>query len=162
MVKLIIINGTMGIGKSSAAKELLKHLNNAVWLDGDWCWMMNPWNFSDENKAMVIDNITHLLNNYLSSKNFNYIIFSWVIHEESIFQTLLSRLINKKYDLLKISLLCSEDKLKERMMKDNRNREDIERSINRLRNYDNLDTLKIDTSNLSLDETVNKILELIK
>jgi len=40
--KLVIINGTMGVGKSTICKELSKRLENSVWLDGDWCWMMNP------------------------------------------------------------------------------------------------------------------------
>jgi len=41
--KLIIINGTMGVGKSTISKALYKNLENSVWLDGDWCWMMNPF-----------------------------------------------------------------------------------------------------------------------
>ncbi len=52
--KLIIINGTMGVGKTAISKELNKKLNNSVWLDDDWCWMMNPFTVNDENKNMVI------------------------------------------------------------------------------------------------------------
>lgn len=52
--KLIIINGTMGVGKTATSKELNKKLNNSVWLDGYWCWMMNPFTVNDENKNMVI------------------------------------------------------------------------------------------------------------
>ncbi len=52
--KLIIINGTMGVGKTATSKELNKKLNNSVWLDDDWCWMMNPFTVNDENKNMVI------------------------------------------------------------------------------------------------------------
>lgn len=36
MKKLIIINGTMGVGKSTVCKQLLKILAPGVWLDGDW------------------------------------------------------------------------------------------------------------------------------
>jgi tRNA uridine 5-carbamoylmethylation protein Kti12 len=39
--KLIIINGVPGVGKSTVSKELHKSLPKSVWLDGDWCWMMN-------------------------------------------------------------------------------------------------------------------------
>ncbi|AJD25562.1 AAA domain protein [Clostridium botulinum] len=52
--KLIIINGTMRVGKTATSKELNKKLNNSVWLDDDWCWMMNPFTVNDENKNMVI------------------------------------------------------------------------------------------------------------
>ena len=34
-------------------KALLKHLDNAVWLDGDWCWMMHPRKVTEENKRTV-------------------------------------------------------------------------------------------------------------
>lgn len=44
----------MGVGKTATSKELNKKLNNSVWLDGDWCWMMNPFTVNDENKNMVI------------------------------------------------------------------------------------------------------------
>ncbi|MDN6899660.1 hypothetical protein [Oenococcus sicerae] len=49
--KLILIGGTMGIGKTTIGQFLVeKRLENAVFLDGDWCWYMNPWVFNDENK----------------------------------------------------------------------------------------------------------------
>ncbi|WP_178382852.1 AAA family ATPase, partial [Paenibacillus sp. P46E] len=53
MKKFIVISGTMGVGKTTISKELLESLNNAIWLDGDWCWMMNPWVINEENIRMV-------------------------------------------------------------------------------------------------------------
>lgn len=64
-------------------------LINSVWLDGDWCWMMNPFTVSDENKNMVINNITHLLRSFLTNSSFQYVIFNWVIHYEDIFNLIL-------------------------------------------------------------------------
>ena len=75
MKKLIIINGTMGVGKSTVCKMLLDRLVPSVYLDGDWCWNMNPFIVSEENKAMVENNITHLLKSYLSNSEYEYIIF---------------------------------------------------------------------------------------
>lgn len=43
--KLIIIGGVPGVGKTTVAELLKNALQNAVWLDGDWCWMMHPWRF---------------------------------------------------------------------------------------------------------------------
>ncbi len=65
--KLIIINGVMGVGKTTICKVLYKKLNNSFWLDGDNCWMMNPFVVNEENKAMVLDNIVHVLNNFLKN-----------------------------------------------------------------------------------------------
>ena len=80
MKNLIFINGTMGAGKSSVCAELLKMLPNAVYLDGDWCWNMHPFIVTDETKAMVVQNITHLLQNFLNCSEVKNVIFCWVMH----------------------------------------------------------------------------------
>lgn len=163
--KLIIINGTMGVGKSAACKELNKRLENSVWLDGDWCWMINPFVVSDENKEMVIDNITHLLKNYLRNSTLEYVIFNWVIHIENIFNNIIEPLKGLNFEIIKITLTCSEEVLKERILNDvklNLRDEDcFNRSVQRLQMYKKMSTEKIDTSNLSIMETVDKIIKLI-
>lgn len=163
--KLIIINGTMGVGKSATCKELYKRLEGSVWLDGDWCWMMNPFIVNQESKKMVEDNITYLLRNYLTNSSFKYVIFNWVIHSEEIFNTLLERLNDLEFNIIKITLICSEKSLKSRIMKDIknnlRNENSIDKSLDRLQLYKNMDTIKIDTSNISISETVDKIIEII-
>ena len=64
MKKLIIINGTMGVGKSSVGQLLNKTLPNSAFVDGDWCCKVNiPLN--DQIKNLYIKNITSLINNYL-------------------------------------------------------------------------------------------------
>ena len=65
--KLIIINGTMGVGKTTIIKMLYKELENSFWLDGDNCWMMNPFIVNEENKKMVVDNITYILNSFIKN-----------------------------------------------------------------------------------------------
>jgi len=59
--KLIVINGTMGVGKSSVSTALKNSLENSIMLDGDWCWMMNPWKITDDNKRMLENNIVYML-----------------------------------------------------------------------------------------------------
>ncbi len=163
--KLIIINGTMGVGKTATCKELNKKLENSVWLDGDWCWMMNPFKVNDENKKMVINNITYLLRSFLTNSSIKYIIFNWVIHVENIFSDVLEPLNDLDFEVVKISLTCSEEALKKRILQDVkvnlREEACISRSIERLKMYENMTTEKIDTSNLSILETVDKIIKII-
>jgi len=59
-----MIGGTMGIGKTTVSQYLKTELNNSVFLDGDWCWDMHPFQVTDETKEMVIRNICALLNNF--------------------------------------------------------------------------------------------------
>ncbi|AGY78177.1 AAA family ATPase [Clostridium autoethanogenum] len=162
--KLIIINGTMGVGKTATSRELNKKLNNSVWLDGDWCWMMNPFTVNDENKNMVIKNITYLLRNFLINSSFEYVIFNWVIHYEDIFNLLLQPLSDLEFEIIKVTLLCSEETLKERILNDVklnlRDGEELSTSLQRLELYKNMNTVKIDTTNISINETVDKIIKI--
>lgn len=164
--KLIIINGTMGIGKTAVCKQLNKTLKDSVWLDGDWCWMINPFTVNEENKNMVMNNITYMLKSFLNNSSLKYVIFNWVIHEESIFDSILEPLKDIEFDVIKITLTCSEETLKKRIQKDIKNglRDEacLERSIKRLKMYGNMDTEKIDTDELSIEEIVQEITNKLK
>ncbi len=60
-----------------------KELKNSAFLDGDWCWVANPFQVNDETKGMVIDNICHLLNNFIHCSVYDNVIFCWVMHEQN-------------------------------------------------------------------------------
>ena len=160
MKKLIIINGTMGVGKTTTCKLLYKHFNKSIWLDGDWCWMMNPWDFNEENKHMVKKNILFLLKGFLDNSNFEYVFFSWVIHREEIMEWLLSELKDYNFQIYKFSLVCSEKELERRMLFDDRSSKGIKESIQRNKLYYDMDTVKIDTSDKSVEEVVDEIKKL--
>ena len=65
MKRLYLIGGTMGVGKTTVCQILKRQLPNCVFLDGDWCWDMEPFQVNEEKKAMVMENICFLLNNFL-------------------------------------------------------------------------------------------------
>ena len=90
MVKtLYMISGTMGVGKTTVCQQLKQDLQNSVFLDGDWCWDASPFQVTDETKALVMDNICHLLNNFLKCSAYENIIFCWVMHEQNIINSIL-------------------------------------------------------------------------
>jgi len=165
MKNLIFINGTMGIGKTATSRALQKMLPNCVLLDGDWCWDMSPFIVNDETKNMVVDNISYLLNNFISCSVYENIIFCWVMHEQSIIDDVLSRLKKDDCILFKFSLVCSEQALFSRITKDIelgiRTEDVIYRSVPRLKNYFQMDTEKIDVSNISAKEAAEKIFKRI-
>lgn len=165
MKKLIIVSGTMGVGKTTVSEIVSDKLEPSVFLDGDWCWKMNPWVFSEENKNMVIDNITYLLNAYLSNSEFQYIIFCWVLHHEYIFEQILSRL-NGEFELHKISLICSKETLRSHFLMDAqkgiRSIDQVETSYSRMKLYQKLNTQKIDISNISAAQAAEHIVEIVK
>lgn len=165
MKKLIIINGTMGVGKSTVSSLLFKMLRPSVYLDGDWCWNMNPFVVTDENKKMVIDNITYLLKSFLANSSYEYIIFCWVIHQEEIFKLIVDPFSDFAVEVYKISLVCSPNALRNRMQRDVENGvrevESIESSIARIPLYDQMDTVKIDVSHISAQQAAEQIVEFV-
>lgn len=164
MKKLYLIGGTMGVGKTNACNALKTMLPNSVFLDGDWCWDLHPFVVNDETKAMVLDNITHLLNNYLACSHLEHILFCWVMHEQTILDDLLSRLSLENVRVIPVSLVCSEEALRARLSGDIasglRKRDILDRSIPRLALYEALNTIKLDTTELSPEETATSIARL--
>lgn len=160
--KLIIINGTMGVGKTVVCKKLYKKLDKAIWLDGDWCWMMNPFEANETNIAMVHSNIDCLLKSFLSNPNFDYVIFDWVIHKQEILDKIVDPLKEVEFDSVTISLTCSPEELRKRMGNDPDREGSIEASVERLKLYDDLDSQKVDTSGKTPDQVVEEIVALLK
>lgn len=162
---LYIINGTMGVGKTTVCQELLKELENCVFLDGDWCWMMDPFIVNDETKSIVLDNISYCINNYLHSSLYKNIILCWVIPTQAVLDDLLNHLDIRHNHVYSITLMCNKETLIKRLDRDIQNgkREDavINKAIQYLDNYSNMDTIKIDTTNFTIKEIVKKINELV-
>jgi len=159
---LVFINGTMGIGKTTTSKILLKLLPNCVFLDGDWCWYADPWIVTDETKRMMYNNTGYLLNSFLDCSVYENIIFCWVMHLESMIDDLLSLIRNTDYNLYKFSLICSENALRARLQKDIddgiRGKNDIiDRALARLPNYMNINSIKVDVSDITPEQAANSI-----
>ena len=161
MKKLFLIGGTMGVGKTAVCQALKRELPNSVFLDGDWCWDASPFQVTEETKTMVLDNITHTLNNFICCSAYDNIIFCWVMHEQDIIDTILGRLDTEYCHVCSISLIADETALRERLTQDIfadvRTPDSIERSLARLPLYQDLNTIKIDTTGKSVPEISTEI-----
>lgn len=151
----------MGIGKTTVCQHLKKELYNSVFLDGDWCWDASPFQVTDETKGMVLDNITHVLNNFIHCSAYENIIFCWVMHEQSIIDAILEKLDLSDCRVRSISLIAGEKAVRERIASDIakgiRTPDAMERSLARLPLYQKLNTIKIDTTGKSVQEICGEI-----
>ena len=118
MKRLILLGGPMGVGKTTAARCLNRLLPRSVMLDGDWCWMMDPFVVNEETQEMVLENITALLRNFLRCSQLDHVILSWVMDRPEIVQALLERLNGESFRLTHLSLVCSPQELRRRLEKD--------------------------------------------
>lgn len=164
MKKLYMIDGTMGVGKTSACQILKQKLDNSVFLDGDWCWDMHPFQVTQETKKMVLENIAFLLNNFIQCSAYENIIFCWVMHEQDIIDDILSRLDTAGCQIRSISFVCSQEALRARLQKDVnmgiRTADVIPRSLERVPMYEKLDSVKIDISGLSPEQAAEMVIGL--
>ena len=162
MKRLYLIGGPMGVGKTAACRTLHHLLERSVFLDGDWCWDMHPFVVSEETRAMVMDNIAHLLGNFLRCSAFDHVIFCWVMHQQTIIDELLARLPLDGVRVVRVSLVCSEAALAGRLSHDIdaglRTPDVLPRSLAYLPLYGALDTIRLDTTHLTAAQTAQAIL----
>jgi broad-specificity NMP kinase len=162
MKDLYIIGGTMGVGKTATCQRLKEKLDDCVFLDGDWCWDMRPFQVTEETKRMVMGNICYLLNSFLGCSAYQNIVFCWVLHEQGFIDDLLSRLHTADCRVHLISLVCGEAALRARLRRDVdsgiRTEDIIRRSIDRIPLYERLRTQKVDVSDITAEQAADWIL----
>lgn len=156
----------MGAGKSTVSEKVNLLLPESAYLDGDWCWKLNPFVVNDETKKMVLSNIHFLLNAFIHNFGTNFIIFSWVMDEDSIIQDVLSQLDLKDVETFSVSLVPSSEKLTRNLKKDIefgiREKSIISDSLARIQKYESVNSIQIDTSNLEVEDIAIRIIQMVK
>lgn len=159
---LIFVNGTMGSGKTTVCLELASLIADSVFLDGDWCWFSDPFKVDDATKKVVIDNISHCLNNFLACGSWRVVIFCWVMDDPTIAETVLKRLDLNGVRILRFTLDIDDGELRKRLEKDirggSRRLSVTSDAIKRLPLYAEHPTIHIDVSELTAKGVANKIL----
>ena len=86
------------------------------------------------------------------------------MHEQSIINRIINELNTSACRVINISLMTDEENLRNRLSSDIvcgiRTADVIDRSVGRISVYQELDTVKIDTSNKSVREIADEILKL--
>lgn len=161
MKRLFLIGGTMGVGKTTVCQQLKRRLPNSVLLDGDWCWDADPFQVTEETKRMVMDNICHLLNNFLRCSAYETVLFCWVMDRQEIIDCILRQLDTAGWDVKCVSLVAEEGVLRDRLASDIarglRSPDAMGRSLERMPLYRELHTIKVDTSGRSVQDICGEI-----
>lgn len=164
MKKLIFIHGPNGVGKSTLCSSLNKSLYNSAWLESEWCRMTNPFTFTDEVIELTINNMAHMLKSYLTCSSIEYIIFNYGFHgpRRNIYDKVIQDISEIQFKFIPILITCSEEENIKRMLRDGRDKERIERALSARSIYDGSEALTIDTTELTVEMTINKLMEIIK
>lgn len=166
MKKLIVILGSNGVGKSTAAKAFLNQTAKCALVDADWCRAVNPFPFTPATKKVATENIYCIFKNYLLCEDIDKIVFPYGLHgdRKEIFDTVICRLIKDGivFELCPIVLKCSIEENIKRCERDGREAERIERGMkNTFHFYDNFQCPQIITTALTPEEVAGQIAELL-
>ena len=166
MKKLIFICGASGIGKSTICSKLYRKMNNSAFVDSDYCRMIYPFEFSDELKAIVEDNMATMLINYLKCSSIENIIFLYGFHvpRKQLFSNIMTKLADTviPYAFVPVILECELEENIRRARNDGRDETRIKFGIENSRDvYNPYDYSRLDITHLTVDEAVGKIINVI-
>ena len=118
MKQLYINGGPMGVGKTTVCRELKALTAPCAFLDGDWCWDMEPFQVTPETHGngpgeyrLSAGAVSPLLRLRDSD-------FCWVLHQQEIVDNLLPAASLGGGAGPRVSLLARPETLKERIGKD--------------------------------------------
>ena len=112
--KLILISGSPCVGKTAVGTRLFESYGNSAYLDGDWCWCVNPFSTADRRLRNADRSMSFVLSNYLDS-GFEYVFFtSVVLTDPQIREGILAGITADDYKIIGFTLTCSEETLKKR------------------------------------------------
>ena len=167
MKRLILINGTMGVGKSAVSRCIQRLLPACALLDGDWCWNVYPFSVTGESKRRVIDHIVTVLRGYLGCADVENIVFCWVMQRRGIAESILARLPLGDVKVGRFTLTASPEAVAARLRGDIaaglRDEDVIARSVAYLPLYaQDMGSVKLATDGMSAEEPAREIARIVQ
>ena len=163
-MKVVILNGPMGVGKTTVGKYIADRNPGTAFIDGDWCMDIHPFVGNPETKAMAVDNILHMIGNYRDCSVCSMVVLVWLMDDHWVIQRILEGLSSLQVEVQYMTLVCSEENLIRRWKSDRncswRTDEWLNVSLQSLPGFTSMDNT-IDTSDLSVDQIADRIMDII-
>ena len=162
-MKVIILNGPMGVGKTTVGKYIADHNPGTAFIDGDWCLDLHPFVGNRETKAMAVDNILHMIRNYMSCSLCKMIVLVWLMDDPWVLQSITDGLSALHADVKNVTLVCDRENLIRRWENDHacewRTDEWLKVSLASLPAFAAMENT-IDTGGLSVEHVADRIMKL--
>ena len=117
-MKIIILNGPMGVGKTTVGKTIADRFPGTAFIDGDWCMDLHPFVGNRETKEMAIDNILHMIRNYRDCSQCEMVVLAWLMDDEWVISQLIKGVEALRMDIKSVTLVCDESQLKKQWKED--------------------------------------------
>ena len=117
-MKVIVINGPMGVGKTTAGKLIANKYPGTAFIDGDWCMDIHPFIGNRETKAMAIDNILHMIGNYQKCSECKMVVLAWLMDDQWVLRRIADGLAALRAEVKNVTLVCGRETLISRWKND--------------------------------------------
>ena len=117
-MKAIVINGPMGVGKTTVGKILADRHPGTAFIDGDWCMDLHPFVGSRETKEMAVDNILHLAGNYRKCSACSMVVLAWLMDDPWVCRRITEGFSALQMEVKNVTLVCDGESLTARWKND--------------------------------------------
>lgn len=161
---MIIINGSLGVGKSSVADQLHFKFEKSVHLDGDYIADVHPFQIYDEARIRHLYRTLELLIGFHQKNGYHNFVINYVFESPESLGELLNLLNPLDSSILTYWLTCQEDEQAKRIQ--NRRRDALEWELSRFVELQRIQAKaaqrgfigkEIDTTELTSAEVAEKI-----
>jgi len=160
-MKVIIINGPMGVGKTVTGKLIAEKNPGTAFIDGDWCMDLHPFVGNRETKAMAVDNILHMIGNYQKCTACRMIVLVWLMDDQWVLRSIMDGLAALRAEVKNITLICDRETLISRWKNDRhcewRTDQWLDISLASLPGFASMEGA-VDTTGLSVEQVAARIM----
>ena len=161
-MRVIVINGPMGVGKTTVGKFIADTNAGTAFIDGDWCMDIHPFVGNSETKAMAVDNIRHMIDNYRKCSVCKQIVLVWLMDDRQVYQRIKEAIEEMQLDLKSVTLVCDKEHLITRWKNDNqcewRTEEWLKISLNSLDYFSTLEDA-FETNDMDVQKIAEAIMK---
>ncbi|MEW6195553.1 MAG: AAA family ATPase [Bacteroidota bacterium] len=133
---IIIINGALGVGKTSVAETIHRKFEKSVHLDGDHIGNVNPFEIYDNNRIKYLYNTLALLVEFHKRNGYPNIVINYVFESPESLNGLISLLVPYDKEIHTYWLTCEKEQQQKRIQ--GRTRDSIGWELNRFIELQNI------------------------
>ena len=161
-MKVIILNGPMGVGKTTVGKRIAETHPGTAFIDGDWCMDLHPFVGNRETRTMAADNILHMIGNYRKCPLCKMVVLVWLMDDPRVLEVIKDGIAAMDLDVQSVTLICDREELMRRWQNDHecewRTPEWLEISLKSLPFFAAMDN-PVNTGGLTADQIAQVIAE---
>ena len=160
-MNVIVLNGPMGVGKTTVGKYIADRNPGTAFVDGDWCMDIHPFVGNAETRTMAVDNILHMIGNYQECSVCSMVVLVWLMDDPWVIQRITEGISALRAEVKSVTLVCDRETLIKRWKNDRdcewRTDEWLDVSLKSLPGFASMDNVT-DTSGLSVEQVADLIM----